>query len=348
MPVEVLRWCVTLGIGIAGGALIAGAGMSGGWLLGAIIAVAGTSLGGASLSLPGWFRSIAMGFAGITVGAAVNADTIKLMGLLPWSLICMSVFLGLVVSLTYFCHRRLFSANRATAIVSAWPGNFLLIMAGAEATRADINTVHVIQSVRVVALMGILPLAVGMTITPAGIEPTINWLDLGSAGVIAGACILLARHLNLIGGEMFLTAFAVGTLSAIGALHIATPGYANTFFQVVVGCFIGLGLAQCSARAFAKALVPSFASALFAATATLAAAFAMSWWFGYPLAALALALAPGGAEAMILLAAAFEVDPAFVGIHHTVRLVVLTLAFPLILRLFPEPDHQATGSRYNP
>jgi len=58
-----------------------------------------------------------------------------------------------------------------------------------------------------------------------------------------------------------------------------------------------------------------------------------------------LALAPGGAEAMILLSVAFGVDPAFVGIHHTVRLVALTLGFPLVLRWAARADHQATGKR---
>jgi len=116
-------------------------------------------------------------------------------------------------------------------------------------------------------------------------------------------------------------------------------------FQVVVGAYIGIELAKCGARAFMSALVPSVASAIYTAVATIAMAFALASIVDYSAAALALALAPGGAEAMILLTVAFGVDPAFVGIHHTVRLVALTFGFPLILRWASKMDHQATGSR---
>lgn len=35
---------------------------------------------------------------------------------------------------------------------------------------------------------------------------------------------------------------------------------------------------------------------------------------------------------MILLSAVFGVDPGFVGPHHTIRLIGLTLVFPLLAR----------------
>ena len=77
---------------------------------------------------------------------------------------------------------------------------------------------------------------------------------------------------------------------------------------------------------------PSLFSALFAGVFTITTAFLVSKMINYPFSALALSFAPGGAEAMIILSVVFDVDPSFVGIHHTLRLLILTILFPIIAK----------------
>ncbi|MFT5219520.1 MAG: membrane AbrB-like protein [Gammaproteobacteria bacterium] len=334
-----------LAIGGAGGFVASSIGIAGGWLLGAVGAIVAAAALQVPLSLPVWLRRIAMGFAGITVGAAITAQTVELLSLLLQSVAIMLVFLVILVLATYLLHRYRWGMTRATALACAWPGNVLLVFIGAEAMKANMQQVAVVQSVRVLALMGLLPLTIGMYYSPVAGSSVPLSVDLGLAVMVSLFCVVAAVRLGLVGGEMFLTAFAVGALSGLGMLQIEIPREAIMLFQVVVGSYIGLELAKLEMRAVLSALKPSLASALLAATATIVTAFVLAQLFDYSAAALALALAPGGAEAMILLSVAFGVDPAFVGIHHTVRLVVLTLAFPLALRWASREDHQATGSR---
>jgi membrane AbrB-like protein len=336
---------LALALAGVGGFAADSAGVTGGWLLGALVVVFAAGAFGMPLALPGWLRSIAMGFAGITVGAAITAETAELVSLLPLTLALMFVFLAVLIVSTYLLHRYCWGASRATALACAWPGNVLLVFISAESTRANMPQVAVVQSVRVLALMGILPLTIGLYHTPVFSAAIPLSVDLGLAAIVALVCVVVAVRLSLVGGEMFLTAFAVGVLSGFDILRIAIPREMVSLFQIVVGAYIGIELAKCGARAFMSALVPSLASAIYTAVATIAMAFALASLVDYSVAALALALAPGGAEAMILLTVAFGVDPAFVGIHHTVRLVALTFGFPLILRWASKMDHQATGSR---
>jgi uncharacterized membrane protein AbrB (regulator of aidB expression) len=57
-----------------------------------------------------------------------------------------------------------------------------------------------------------------------------------------------------------------------------------------------------------------------------------------------LAYAPGGVEAMTIMAFALGLDPAFVGAHHVVRLIVLNVFVPLWLRRLSVKDKGKTGT----
>lgn len=344
VPLSAITFVLALALAGMGGFAANGVGITGGWLLGALIMVFAAGAFGLPIALPGWLRSIAMGFAGITVGAAITEETVELVAFLPLTLAIMFLFLAALIFSTYLLHRYIWRASRSTAIACAWPGNVLLVFIGAESSNANMPRVAVVQSVRVLALMGILPLTIGLYHSPVAGATIPLSIDLGFAAIVALACVIVAVRLGLVGGEMFLTAFAIGVLSAFDILRIEIPREMTSLFQVVVGAYIGIELAKCGTRAFMSALVPSLASAIYTAVATIAMAFALASFVDYPAAALALALAPGGAEAMILLTVAFGVDPAFVGIHHTIRLVVLTFGFPIVLRWASQKDHQATGN----
>ena len=336
--------CLTLLLGGTGGFLVAAAGIPGGWIIGAIAASFAACALKAPLKMPRLLRSIAMGFAGMTIGASIDRELFAAAAVIPWSLLAMFVLLAVFGWLTYLIHRHGYGASGATAISCAWPGNVLLAFAGAEAMRADMERVAVVQLVRVVLLMGALPLTIGaFHSAEAGPDVTLTG-DFWIAAVIALLCTAAALRARLTGGEMFFSAIAVGALSAGGVLRFEMPGEALAALQVLVGVYIGLSLAACSRAAFLAALAPSLIGAVLAVVLTLGGAFALEGLLGVPAAALALAFAPGGAEAMILLSALFDADPGFVGIHHTLRLIVLTLLFPVMLRGFAGSYH-STGRR---
>lgn len=338
------RLGLTLLVGSAGGGLATWLGLPGGWLLGALFTVAAASIAGVPLTIPRGLRSVAMGFAGLAVGAAIRGETLQgAADTLPFALLGMAFALTLMVLATFALHRRAFGASPETAVACSWPGNLMLVLASAESLKADLPRVSLVQTVRLFALVVLLPVVVG---TEAGAEKAaaLTW-DLLVAILVAAVCTGFAMRRRMVGGEMFLSAAAVGLLVATGSLEVTVPYEAGALFQVVVGAYVGIALAGCRRQALGVALKAAIASAVLAAALTLGTAVPMSLLLGEPVAAVALAYAPGGGEAMVLLALAFQVDPGFVGIHHTVRLIGLTFLFPAVLRLLAPAAYQATGSR---
>ena len=65
---------------------------------------------------------------------------------------------------------------------------------------------------------------------------------------------------------------------------------------------------------------------------TAAFALAAHYWLDLPYGQLWLAYAPGGVEAMTIMAFALGFDPAFVGGHHVIRIIAINLVIPLWLR----------------
>ena len=52
---------------------------------------------------------------------------------------------------------------------------------------------------------------------------------------------------------------------------------------------------------------------------------------------ISIAFAPGGLEAMTLLAFSLGLDPLYVGSHHLARFILISLSLPFVLRLVLGP-----------
>ena len=74
----------------------------------------------------------------------------------------------------------------------------------------------------------------------------------------------------------------------------------------------------------------------FAISISLAVALAVlaAWMTGLDLLKLLLAFAPGGLEAMVVLAFALDLDPAFVAAHHLARFLLIALCAPFVIKAF--------------
>ncbi len=66
-------------------------------------------------------------------------------------------------------------------------------------------------------------------------------------------------------------------------------------------------------------------------------AFTVSALLGIGFAQALLAFAPGAIEAMALMAVSLDLDPAYVGAHHIIRLLLMPLMIPLCARLLIRP-----------
>lgn len=77
----------------------------------------------------------------------------------------------------------------------------------------------------------------------------------------------------------------------------------------------------------------------------IAAAFAVGLvhFFPLPIPEVVIAFAPGSVDAMMLLALALQLDPVYVGAHHVVRIVMVSLTMPMIARRVAHKPKEPTA-----
>lgn len=327
-----LNFFTTMIVASLGAVLANWMGVVGGWLIGALIATLVAGRLGLPIGMPWAVRSVALAFAGIMTGATITAETMGTAAELSWTVAGLLLLTLAVMISSYFAHRLIWGSSEPTAFYSSWPGNTILAFVAAEKSKADLDRVVFVQSARLIILVVLLPLMIS-AFHPV-VRPDTGRFDLqlAIAAVSALPFMWLATRWRILGGEMFFTAIFIGALTYAGVLKVAIPAVAIDFFQVIVGAFIAINLARCNMASLRAAAWPAAVGATIGGLLTFAFALPIAGWLDINPAALILAYAPGGAEPMILLSSVFGVDPGFVGIHHTIRLIGLTMVFPLLAR----------------
>src|SRR5690606_33110320 len=100
-----------------------------------------------------------------------------------------------------------------------------------------------------------------------------------------------------------------------------------------LGAFVGARFTGTSMSMVRGLLLHSFGAFVVAMAASTAFAVTAAWLSGEGVGKAVIAFAPGGLEAMIILAFLIGLDPAFVGAHHLVRFVLIALFLPVAARL---------------
>jgi membrane AbrB-like protein len=103
--------------------------------------------------------------------------------------------------------------------------------------------------------------------------------------------------------------------------------------QVLVGAWIGTRFIGFDWQLLRRSLIAAFTSFLAAFSVAALGAAAAAWLVPAPFPEALAAFAPGGLEAMTMLAFALGLDPLFVGAHHIARFFLLGAALPFAARL---------------
>lgn len=340
------RTILALGVGTAGGAVAALAGLPLAWMLGAMCLSTAASLMGAPLTVPLALRTVMIAVLGLMLGAVFTPELVARASQWLGALVLLVAYLavaGLVV-LVYL--RKVAGYDGVTAYFSAMPGGFNEMVISGEAMGGDVRAISLTHTVRVFAVVLAVPFYFRVV---EGLEAPAAALGgagtLGAAGalgaadglvlVLAGSAgFALARWLRLPAAAL------VGPMAASAAAHLgglteaSPPQLLVALAQVVVGTAIGGRFAGVSLRQVRRELAVAVgATALLLALAT-AFSSAAAAALGVTPAALFLALAPGGLAEMSLVALALGVDTAFVSTLHVVRIILVVIVGPLAYRLW--------------
>jgi uncharacterized protein len=329
------RTLVTLGIAAVGGLAFHLVGIPAAWLAGAMTAVAVAGLAGFPVHVPLRLRDLGFLLVGTSMGAAVTPETLHQMAAWPLSIALLTLSVAATIVIGSLHLERVRHWDRATARYSSIPGALTSVLVLAATSPADVPRVAFSQTLRLFVLVVLTP-------------PLVGWL--GGAGdgeaplpdvvafrplelvILLAACAVVAFVFQRFRVP---AAFLLGAMLGSAVLHgsglvltqIPTPVLLAAF--LVSGAVIGerfRGTRFATVRSALRGSVESVFIAIFVAGAF---AVAGTLLLDLPFGQLWLALAPGGVEAMAIMAFLLDVDPAFVGVHHVVRFVGLSLLMPL-------------------
>lgn len=349
----------TLAIAGAGGFLFDRAGFPAGWLAGAMAFAAVAALSGRPMYVPSVLAKCFFIALGISIGGAVTPDTLRGIATWSFSVVLVSIAMACVTACTAFYLKRAHGWDTLTAVLAAIPGGLSQVLAFATAQRCDIRAVVTVQTIRVVILSVAVPAGLGLfglgdsPRPSAGSAATIAVAGelsvLVAAATVAGLGLL---RLGFPGGLIFGPMLVSAVLHGGGLITAVLPRGIAIAAMIGLGALSGSRFTNTPPRLLVQYIVASLGS--FAVAVVVAGAFALgvsaAWSLSIP--DVIVAYAPGGVDAMMILALALHLDPIFVGAHHLTRVFTVSIGLPIVVRCLRrqsgKPKHEPERSRRDP
>jgi len=321
-----------------GGLVFYRLGVPAAWLSGAAIAATLWGLSGYSVPMPRALADAAMLISGAAMGAGVTPAALAAMAHYPGSLVLLVA--GIVaISFTSTLWLTRISGWRTTdAVLASVPGALSTVLAVAADRKADVPSVAIVQNVRLFVLIALLP---SVVVAMGGGNSTNALIGQGmpveSPGDLAitlfgGLALgLLFQKLKVAApillGSMIVSSVCHGTELVTDVIPpvIATGGL------VLIGLFIAERFRNIQRSTLRRAVVAALGSFSIGMGVAVVFSALAAWVAGVSFADSLVAFAPGGLEAMTVLALILGLDPLYVGIHHLVRFLSIGLVLPFLI-----------------
>jgi len=329
------RTLLTVAISAAGGFTAQALQLPAGLLMGGALAVAVAALAGVKVILPNWLRDVAFVFTGVSMGASVARDSLSLITQWPISLAALAIELVIIIASTGYMLRKLFGLDRGTAYLSSFPGHLSFVMGIASSGVGDSRQITIIQVIRILMLTICVP--IGAIFLPidhfANAAPVVP-MDYSTLALLALGCALVgfvATRLKVPAGYV-LGAMAAATIAKLsGLFEGAMPPPALTATYILIGGLIGSRFSGITWPEFRSAAIGGIIATIMTVAIVTAIAYVVAQLVDMPFGQIWLGLSPGALEGMGALGVALGYDAAFIAAHHVSRLLMLTIAIPLVV-----------------
>ncbi|KXF78666.1 hypothetical protein ATN84_02455 [Paramesorhizobium deserti] len=334
---KAIAMVVSLAIASVGAVLAFWIGLPIPFLLGSVIAVTAASLAGMRIYLPNWLRNVVFFLLGLQAGSGVRPETFDQLAAWPGSFVMLFVTLILVTGLTYLLLRKGFGWDGQTALFSALPGALSFVLAAASDTRADMVKITIIQTTRLLLLIGFLaPLLAVLSRNAPHVDLAVTHeLTLQSAAILFAGCLIgavIGHYSRIPGGMMLGALLASALLHGTSTVAASLPRSISDIGTIVLGVLIGSRINAGHRRHILRYL-PAALLAFAIGTSAAFATGAVVWLvFDIHPAQIALAFAPGALEALTVIAFSLGVDPAYVASHHVARFIMIAVTVPFLAR----------------
>jgi membrane AbrB-like protein len=341
------RVAETLAIAAFGGAVLGLPGLPAGWLSGAIVAVAIAALAGRPVTIPEGLAQVTFVITGISLGGAVSPESVANMGTWPLSMLALAIaMVGLTASVAFYL-RKVHGWDTTSAVLGASPGGLATVLVLANEYGADVRSVAIVQTVRIVVLAVILPgtlTLLGLAGSPSVARAHASFLDqpgqLAALIVICTAIAVAAQWVRFPGGLIFGAMTSSAILHGSGLITVGLPPWLAIISFVVLGALTGTRFANTDAQLLKRLAGAAIGACIVGMFVALAFAVATATLLSLNTGDVIIAYAPGALEAMMILALALHFDPAFVGAHHLFRFMLVLVSIPIVIPWIarkPEP-----------
>ncbi len=294
----------------------------------------------AGYAFPNWLRMIFIAIIGLMIGARVTPELFVNAERLVASLLALIAFVGIALAWNYVIFRHLGGYDRATAFYSSTPGGLYESLAMGEDAGADMPRLILQQFLRVVVVVTVLPIALslwlgapvgsagGMTLARASVPlealPVI--LVAGAIGIVAG------KVLRLPAGQLTGPMAVAAALSLTSLMPLDIPQWLVNVAQIIVGTALGMRFIGLSRALILRGLGLSLASVGGMLIVAVAFAALLAPVTGEHFDVMLISFAPGGVTEMALVALSLHANPAFVTLHHIVRILITVIGLALSAR----------------
>lgn len=324
----------TLLIGGAGAALLVLLRVPAGAVLGALLATAGASLAGRVLGWPGYMRQALYLQLGYSAGATVTPAAVAAVLLWPLSLVALAATALAMWAVGWAVFRRLSPSDGRTAFYAASPGALGTVLVLAEQDGTDVRKVAVAQSLRLLILVSLAPLATA-TGRPEIFPPQSPALIGGLAGwAVAVASVLvgwrLARHLRWPAAPFMGSLVASMLIHATGLVQSKLPSEFVLVSGAALGALIGSRFAGLGFGDLAREARACLALVGVMALIGVPVGIVVGDAVGVGPLAGVMAFAPGSMEVLVAVSLTLNAHPAYVAVHHLARTILLLAALQML------------------
>ena len=291
--------------------------------------------GGFGARIPTPAVTLLFTFLGVSMGAGVTPDALAKAHSWPLSLALMALGTVAVTLAVYAYLVHAMNWERKSAYFSAMPGALSYVLAIMQEARGDVGRVAQSQSLRVFLLIAILPSIVvmvghGHAAVPQVQGPPAGELTLMFLAGLAGAFI--GVRLKLPAGALVGAFLASAALHGADVVHGRPPRWMMEGGFIILGTYIALRFQGIHPREVARNLMASLGAFVVALAVAGATAMLASHLLSIPLGQTMIAFAPGGIEAMVMLAFMMDLDPAYVAVHQLGRFLLMLVLVPVMAR----------------
>ncbi|WP_299844183.1 AbrB family transcriptional regulator [uncultured Roseovarius sp.] len=296
-------------------------------------------------TFPNWLRMIFIAVIGLMIGAQVRPELFADAGRLVASLLALVAFVGLALAYNYLIFRKLGGYDRPTAFYSSTPGGLYESLAMGEAAGADMPRLILQQFLRVIVVVTVLPIGLslwlgapvgsagGMTLArpsvPLEVLPVI--ILASAIGIVAGKVLCLPA------GQLTGPMAVAAALSLTGLWPLDIPQWLVNDAQIIIGTALGMRFTGLSRALILRGLGLSLVSVggMLIVAALFAVLLAPQADEGFDV--MLISFAPGGVTEMALVALSLQANPAFVTLHHIVRILITVIALGLTPKRLRRP-----------